>query len=92
MRPADSDRRLGWPPSLAGVHVAYQDRVLQQRIRQGGGRWVRKLSLWVLLLGAAKRLKLEGNLVSVPDAIDPAPEVDHEKPMGINKSGTRSLS
>jgi hypothetical protein len=72
-RGADSGRRPGRPPCLVGVRVAYQDRALQQRIRKEGGRWVRKLSLWVLPLAAAKRLKLEDRLVPVPDAIDPAP-------------------
>ena len=35
-RDADSERRPGRPPCLVGVRVAYQDRALQQRIRQVG--------------------------------------------------------
>ena len=43
---ADPEGRPGRPPSLVGVRVAYEDRALQQRIRQLGGRWVRALRLW----------------------------------------------
>ena len=53
---------------------------------------MRKLGIWVLPLAVAKRLKLEGRLVPVPDAVDPAPEVYHEKPTGINKRKTGGLS
>jgi len=91
-RYAGSEGRPGRPPCLVGVRVAYQDRALQQRIRQVGGRWVRKLGLWVLPLAAAKRLKLEDRLLPVPDAIDPDLEVYHEKPTGINKGGRGGLS
>ncbi len=37
---ADPGGRLARPPSLVGVRVAYEDRALQQQIRQAGGRWV----------------------------------------------------
>ena len=83
----DDERKAGRPPCMVAVRVAYQDRGLQQRIRQLGGRWIRKLGLWVLPLSAAKRLKLQDRLVPVPDVVEPAPEVYHEKPTGINQRG-----
>jgi hypothetical protein len=68
-RAADPDGRPGRPPMLVGVRVALEDRALQQRIRQAGGRWVREHRLWVLPLAAAKRLDLGDRLVPVPDGI-----------------------
>jgi hypothetical protein len=38
----DPTGRPGRPPSLLSVRVAYEDRALQQKIRQSGGRWVRE--------------------------------------------------
>jgi hypothetical protein len=95
----DPDGRPGRPPSLVGVRVAYEDRALQQKIRQFGGRWVREQRLWVLPLGAAKRLGLEDRLLPVPDGGAAGPEVYHgklgekprgkrqEKPTGISEDG-----
>ena len=77
---ADPAGRAGRPPSLVGVRVAYEDRALQQQIRQAGGRWVRELRLWVLPLAAAKRLRLADRLVPVPDSVESGPEVYHQKP------------
>lgn len=94
----------GRPPSLVGVRVAYEDRALQQQIRQAGGRWVRELRLWVLPLTAAKRLQLGDRLVPVPDGEASGSEVYHrklhekpggeldEKPAGINRKDPGGLS
>jgi hypothetical protein len=96
----DPTGRPGRPPSLVGVRVAYEDRALQQKIRQSGGRWVRELRLWVLPLAAAKRLGLEDRLLPVPDGAESRREVYHgepdEKPhgkrTGINQRGSEGLS
>jgi hypothetical protein len=92
----DPHGQPGRPPSLVGVRVAYEDRALQQKIRQLGGRWVRERRLWVLPLAAAKRLGLEDRLLPVPDGVDSGPEVyqrklgekpqrkPHEKPTDIS--------
>ena len=76
----DPAGRPGRPPSLVGVRVAYEDRALQQRIRQSGGRWVREQRVWVLPLAAAKRLGLEARLLPVPDGLEASPEVYQRKP------------
>jgi len=78
-RSVDPKGRPGRPPSLVGVRVAWADRAMQQRIKEAGGRWVRRLGLWELPLAAAKRLDLRDRLVPVPDQIDDAAEVYHEK-------------
>ena len=99
-RAADPERRPRRPPSLVGVRVAWDDRALQQRIKDAGGRWVRSLRLWVLPLTAAKRLDLTGRLVPVPDRIEGVAEAYHgessEKPhgelRGMNTRGTEGLS
>ena len=41
------DGRPGRPPSLVGVRVAWDDRILQQRIRDAGGRWARAAPLGI---------------------------------------------
>ena len=79
-RAADPEGRPGRPPALVGVRVAYEDRALQQKIRQLGGRWVREQRLWVLPLAAAKRLALQDRLLPVPDGLDPSPGVYHQNP------------
>ncbi len=76
----DPTGRPGRPPSLVGVRVAYEDRALQQEIRESGGRWVREQRLWVLPLAAAKRLGLANRLLPVPDSVQSGPEVYHRKP------------
>jgi hypothetical protein len=99
-RTADPERRPRRPPSLVGVRVAWDDRALQQRIKDAGGRWVRSLRLWVLPLTAAKRLDLTDRLVPVPDRIEGVAEAYHgessEKPhgelRGMNTRGTEGLS
>ena len=73
-----ADGRPGRPPSLVGVRVAWDDRVLQQCVREAGGRWVRAQRLWVLPLSAAKRLGLGDRLVPVPDQLETVPEVYHD--------------
>ena len=55
-QPPAIDRKPGRPPSLVGVAVAWDDRVLRQRVKDAGGRWIHTERLWVLPLGAAKRL------------------------------------
>lgn len=79
-RAVDPEGRPGRPPSLVGVRVAYEDRTLQQQIRQLGGRWVRGLRVWVLPLAAAKRLGLQDRLLPVPDELESGPEVYQGKP------------
>ena len=79
-RLAAGDRRPGRPPSLVGVRVAWDDRASQQRIKDAGGRWVRKQHLWVLPLAVAKRLDLADRLVPVPDQLEDVAAVYHEKP------------
>ena len=99
-RAADPERRPGRPPSLVGVRVAWDDRALQQRIKDAGGRWVRRLRLWVLPLTAAKRLDLTDRLVPVPDRLEDVAEAYHGEPSekpndelkGINIEGTEGLS
>ena len=95
-----SDGRLGRPPSLVGVPVAWDDRILQQRVREAGGRWVRARRLWVFPLSAAKRSELGDRLVPVGDQPETIPKVyhgkppekPHEKPTGINGEGSGGLS
>jgi hypothetical protein len=79
-RAVNPDGTPGRPPSLVGVRVALEERALQQRIRQIGGRWVRTHKLWVLSVGAAKRLGLQDRLVPVPDGLEAGPEVYHGEP------------
>jgi hypothetical protein len=78
-RAFDPAGRPGRPPSLVGVRVAYEDRALQQKIRQSGGRWLRDQRVWVLPLAAAKRLGLEHRLLPVPDGVESRPQVYHGK-------------
>jgi len=89
--PSIPDRKSGRPPSMVGVRVAWDDRVLRQRVKDAGGRWVQTERLWVLPLAAAKRLGLGDRLVPVPDRLDNVSEVyhgePHEKPIGINRRG-----
>ena len=60
--------------------MAWDDRASQQRIKDAGGRWVRKQHLWVLPLAVAKRLDLADRLVPVPDQLEDVAAVYHEKP------------
>ena len=60
--------------------MAWDDRLLRQRVKDAGGRWVHTERLWVLPLAAAKRLGLGDRLVPVPARLDP--EVYHEEPHG----------
>ena len=75
----DREGPPGTPPSLVGVRVAWEDRALQQRVIEAGGRWMRRLRLWVLPLAAAKRLGLGDRLVPVPDQLEEVAKVYHEK-------------
>ena len=74
------DGRPGLSLSLVSVRVAWDDRASQQRVKDAGGRWVRKQRLWVLPLAAGKRLGLADRLVPVPYRLENVPEVYREKP------------
>ena len=47
---------------LVGLRVGYQEKDLQSRIRQGGGKWDRARRLWLIPLSRARVLRLANRI------------------------------